>query len=294
MNLNIKRMKSVLLLLILFMVTQLWSQSSQSGMDQTNILEKLMVLEVNPEKRAQEDWLVTHPAIDAGIYRSGEKELVLSNGLVSRTIRLVPNGASVSLKNLVTREEYIRSVKPEALVTIDGVSFPVGGLSGQKEHGYLLSEWLTEMVPMENAFQLQDFEIRDLTPAIHWERSRWIHSTQWEQQGKEVVFFYTHEKPGLDGITVQVHYEIYDDLPLISKWIVVKNRGEDKAKINHFTSEIIAHPEKNNYVDEPARWDLPNLYLENDYAFGGFTYMESPNAISWETDPEYTSQVNWE
>jgi hypothetical protein len=109
-----------------------------------------------------------------------------------------------------------------------------------------------------------------------------------------VIFTYEHPKPELVGVTVEVHYQIYDKLPLLSKWIVVNNGGSRSIRIDHFTSEIIAHPEKNNYVDIPARWDLPNLYLENDYAFGGFTYMESPNTISWETDPEYTSQVNWE
>jgi hypothetical protein len=91
-----------------------------------------------------------------------------------------------------------------------------------------------------------------------------------------------------------VHYEIYDNIPLLGKWLEVKNESGKSIRIRHFTSEIIAHPEKNNYVDIPARWDYPNLYLENDYAFGGFTYMESPNTISWETDPEYSSQVNWE
>jgi len=240
---------------------------------------------------AKNDWLLQAPGTEAAVYQS-DKEVILSNGLISRTIRLVPNAATVGLKNLLTGEEYIRSVKAEALLTIDGRSYPVGGLDGQKEHGYLKQEWLEDMSSPLNSFEFRELEIRELDPGLHWERKRWASSTQWERRGKEVIFHYTH--PNLPGIKVEVHYEIFEGLPLLGKWIEVKNEGEQNIRIDHFTSEIIAHPEKNNYVDEPSRWDLPNLYLENDYAFGGFTYVESPNAIHWELDPEYTSQVNWE
>ncbi len=243
---------------------------------------------------AQKDWLIEAPEIKSVVHQLGEKEVILSNGLISRTIRLTPNAATVSLRNLVTQEEYIRSVKPEAFVTISGISYPIGGLSGQKEHGYLKSEWLEEMKSLENSFNYRSMEIRELNKHIQWKQTRWISSSQWEKRGKEVIFTYDHPSPSLSGVTVEVHYEIYDHLPLMCKWILVKNQGSEEVRIDHFTSEIIAHPEQNNYVDEPARWDLPNLYLENDFAFGGFTYLESPNAIHWEIDPKYTSQVNWE
>ena len=264
-----------ILLSTLLLSVSLWSQDNQSV--------KLAV--------ADKDWLIGTPDTEARAYIS-DKEVVLANGLVSRTIHTIPNAATVGLKNLVTGEEFIRSVKPEALLSIDGTSYPIGGLEGQKEHGYLKREWLDEMTSPENAFEYTDLEILDLEPGLDWEQRRWIPSTQWERKGMEAVFHYTH--PGLEGIIVKIHYEIYDGLPLMSKWIEVINAGSQSIRIDHFTGEIIAHPEKNNYVDEPSRWDLPNLYLENDYAFGGFTYVESPNSIYWELDPDYTSQVNWE
>jgi hypothetical protein len=268
-------MRTTFLLFLLFFTTHIWSQTDQR--------KQLPI--------SKTDWLIESPEVRSQVSLDAN-EVVLANGLISRTIHLVPNAATVGMKNLVTGEEYIRSVKPEAMVTIDGISYSIGGLAGQKEHGYLKPEWLEEMQSIENAFQLQGVEIEEMKPSLPWEQTRWIPSTQWERKGKEVIFTYEH--PKLRAIAVEVHYEIYDHLPLLGKWIRVINRGLKSIHIDHFTSEIIAHPEKNNYVDEPSRWDLPNLYLENDYAFGGFTYMESPNTISWETDPEYSSQVNWE
>jgi hypothetical protein len=268
--------KSCFSLLFTLLLSQpLWSQSTQA--------KQLPV--------AAKDWLIETPDIRAQVFQD-EKEVILFNGLVSRTIRIVPNAATVGFRNLVTGEEFIRSVKAEALLNIDGTSYPVGGLAGQKEHGYLKHAWLDEMTSPENAFEFTKLDIRDVDSGLYWKRKRWISSTQWERTGKEAVFHYSH--PRLEGIHVKVHYEIYDALPLMGKWIEVVNEGSQSIRIDHFTGEIIAHPEKNNYVDIPARWDYPNLYLENDYAFGGFTYMESPNTISWETDPDYTSQVNWE
>jgi len=257
----------LILLLLLLNVISTWSQTEGS---------KLIPV-------AEADWLIETPETKAQVFKN-EKEVILANGLVSRTIRIVPNAATVGLKNLVTEEEYIRSVKPEALVSIDGTSYPVGGLSGQKEHGYLKMEWLDHMTSMENSFEFKELEVRELGPGLRWEKKRWIPSTQWERSGKEVIFTYTHPDSVLEGIRVDVHYEIFDHLPLLGKWIEVRNSGSRSIRIDHFTGEIIAHPEKNNYVDEPSRWDLPNLYLENDYAFGGFTYVESPNAIHWGPD----------
>lgn len=259
-----------------------------------DIRVKLMQLnEAGPEV-ATVDWLIETPSQTATISRSGEKDLILSNGLISRSFRLFPNVSSHSLKNLVTGEEYIRSPKAEAELLIDGISYPVGGLKGQPEHGYFLTKWLDQMQALENAFVLRDFEVKELSEHISWERSRWIPSTQWERKGLELVLYFTHPGKQLSGVEVELHYEIYHALPLMSKWIVVKNGGDSELLLNHFTSEIIAHPEKNNYVDEPQQWDPPNLYMENDYAFSGFTYAESDRSVSWEYDSTYTSQVNWE
>ncbi len=241
---------------------------------------------------ATKDWLIDNSMYKANVYKKGAKELVLSNGLVSRTFRLTPNFATVSLKNLVTSEEYIRSVKPEALVMIDSVSYPIGGLIGQKEHGYLLPDWLDNMQADSAAFQFLKFEIKDLAERFPWKKTRWASASQWTAKGKEIICYYQH--PKLADITVKIHYEIYDNIPLISKWVTVDNNGNTTVKVNHFTSEIIAHPEKNNFVDIPKTWAYPNLYLENDFAFSGMTYDESNQALTWETDPAYTSQVNWE
>lgn len=290
-------MKHILIsgLLCLFCFLPLQSQSSVLAVDPVqDIQSKLLLLPEAEAEVAVVDWLIETPSQKARVSRIGEKDLVLSNGLISRTFRLYPNMVTHSIRNLVTSEEYLRAVRPEAEVVIDGVTYPVGGMTGQPEHGYFRTEWLDQMQAMDKAFVLSDFEVKELREHISWEQSRWIPTTQWERKGQEVVFHYAYPGKELAGVEVEVHYEIYDALPLMSKWIVLKNGGVSEILLDHFTSEIIAHPEKNNYVDEPHHWDLPNLYMENDFAFSGFTYAESDRSVTWEYDSTYSSQVNWE
>ena len=69
------------------------------------------------------DWLVADVDRPARLYRRGSgtsAELVLCNGLVSRTWRLAPNGATVGLDHLTANASLLRGVKPEATVSIDG------------------------------------------------------------------------------------------------------------------------------------------------------------------------------
>ena len=96
------------------------------------------------------------------------------------------------------------------------------------------------------------------------------------------------------GVAVEVHYELFDGLPLLSKWIVVRNDATNAVRLNSFASEILAAVEYESYVDANPRWDWPNLYVETDYAFGGMGSKSGNRGVRWLPDPQYKSQVNYE
>ncbi|MEL6670677.1 MAG: alpha-galactosidase [Bacteroidota bacterium] len=272
---------------------------SLSGQDTRDLLQGILAyqfraFETSAIPAAEADWLVHNLSNKPTLSRLDERTLVLHNGLVSRTFWLGENLACTSIKNLRSEEEYLRAVKPEAWLMIDSVSYPVGGLIGQPERGYLRPDWLSAMKREDSAFHLVSIESQALKPHIPWKKRRWTPKTQWKQQGLEVIFTYQHHQSALAGIKVAVHYQLFAGLPLIAKWIEVDNQSPKRIHLNHFASEVLAFHEQNNYVDNPDQWDKPRFHLENDYAFGGFTYAESDQAISWESDPEYTSQVNWD
>src|SRR5690606_31888621 len=96
----------------------------------------------------------------------------LSNGLIRRTWRVHPNGACVEFDNLMTGEAMLRSVRPEARVTIDGVRYDVGGLVGQPNHAYLTDEWRAGLEANEGAFQLVNIEVAQPKERFAWGRAR--------------------------------------------------------------------------------------------------------------------------
>lgn len=458
-----------------------------------------------------EDWLIEEINSKAALYSTQEGYLVFSNGLVSRTFSLEPNGATVGLENLQSEESFLRSVRPEAEVQIDGINFQVGGLTSQPIHNYLLPEWLREMKSIPGSFRFKNYKIEETRERFPWQkRLEWIPKDMpWPAPGKELIFSYMlddraieiiserslnddsrtvlfidnfeslndnweryeskadhrnsfsnegkageimalsntavfaekpiisgaeiflvkinpgtdkslswgpgmglvfddhvikinlrpnqnqfgffngdneiniagmksgqsvwlrlelnknkvlasysydkskwidvgeatlskrpktvrvgkmdwsgkfsdHEDKGSRGrchieefqmlgaakeeiknnsvdrnnylkdITVNVHYELYDGLPVFCKWITVHNNSGKTIRIDKYKSEILAVTEPESIVDPAENWLLPNITIETDYNFGG---MSSENilhsSVAWNDDPLYKTQVNY-
>lgn len=119
------------------------------------------------------DYLINGSSFEARAGRSADgREIVLDNGLVRRTWRLAPNGACVGYDNLMTGQSMLRSVRPEARVTIDGVAYAVGGLTGQPNHAYLTPEWLDAMIADPSAMRLVGVEVGEPAERFAWGRRR--------------------------------------------------------------------------------------------------------------------------
>lgn len=119
------------------------------------------------------DWLIDGSPYKAGVYRTDHPhEIVLHNGLVRRTFRIAPNGATVGLDNLMTGQAILRGAKPEAIVTINGARYEVGGLTGQPNYAYLLPEWLDQMRAAPGAFRFVGFHVGRPAERFAWKRVR--------------------------------------------------------------------------------------------------------------------------
>lgn len=93
---------------------------------------------------------------------------------------------------------------------------------------------------------------------------------------------------------VQVHYEIYDGLPLISKWLTISNGTTGSVRLNRLVSEILAVVETESIVDDAPAWLTPqNLIVETDYTFGGMSGPNHSAGVHWGPDPLYPTQVNY-
>ncbi len=288
-----------ILIISLFVVISAFDVKSQSvehkflktenGFDISKLPEPDSVYIVGVDQ----DWLVKKVDLPAGIFKGeNNKEIIISNGLISRTFRIVPNCATVDFVNLVNGETLIRGVRPEALITLNGKEYQIGGLDGQIEYGYLKREWLDGMTNPENSFQLTEIETIDtITPRIDWKNRRWSRIKKGPVKGKSLVFTYKHKK--FPGLTVKIHYNIYDGIPLISKWMTVTNNGDKDLNIDEYVSEVLAFVEAESAVNKDKGWHTPNIHIESDYEFNAMNMEYANKVVNWEKDDKYTSQVNY-
>ena len=252
----------------------------------------------NQEKLFSGDWLVAPVLQKAQVYKSGDsKDIILYNGLVKRTFRLAPNVVNFDYKNMITGQQLLRAVMPEAVVAINGTEYNVGGLYGQKEKAYLLPEWLDNFTKGDNDFQFVNFEIHLLKPFINWKAGSWWASNTKHAEGKLVSFNYKNNLPQLKNVLVTVHYALYDGLPLIAKWVTIENRGTSSFKIDRVKNEVLAVVEEESAViGKPELMKKQQgLYIETNYAFNNaMRYNISDQTTHWKIDSSYTSQVNYD
>lgn len=253
------------------------------------------------EGTATGDWLVRDIPQKAGIHRTPDGQgMALSNGLLRRTFRTTPNAATVGLDNLVTGEAYLRGVKPEAVVTINGRRFEVGGLKGQPNYAFLRAEWLPALSAAPDAMRFSGFTTGPTEERFAWKRvRRHAPDAAWPPPGARLSMEYAMpeemEAPWSD-VRVTVHYEMYDGMPLYSKWITVHNGGGKPVLLDGFISETLAAVERSSDVeDREGVGTPPNLHVETDYAFLAMSPLNAGrHAFRWMPDPDYETQVNYE
>ena len=241
------------------------------------------------------DWLVKPVAETARCFRTGTpNELVLANGLVARTFRLAPNAATIGIEEQRHGTALLRGVKPEATIEIDGKQYNVGGLTGQPDLAYLKAEWIDSLQADPAAFRFTGFDVGNPVAPFDWKRVRPAADLPWPPRGVALTLHFAAPEGGPAGVSVDVHYELYDGIPVFAKWLSVKNGGNSAIRINRFNSDVLAVVEEESIVDEPGRFLPPqSIQLESDYAFKGSDATTANRVTQWIPDPEYTTQVNY-
>lgn len=241
---------------------------------------------------SEKDWLLDATPFQAGLFRSADTALLqLSNGLIRRSFRLAPNLATVGLDNLMNGENLLRGVKPEALVTLNGKTYAVGGLKGQSNYAFLRPQDLDQLSLDAEALRFQDYEVGPIEAPFPWKQLRHhAKDAAWPPKGVHLRLDFAGP-----ACAVSVHYEMYDGIPVFAKWLTVKNTGTKSFVIDDFTSEILAAVEFGSAVETREYGiESPNIHVETDYAFASFNVEDANHhVVHWEADPDYNSQVNY-
>lgn len=243
------------------------------------------------------DWLLDPAPFRAAVREQGRR-LILENGIARRVFALDKNAACIAFDDLRGQQSLLRAVRPEARVTLDGVDYAVGGVVGQPNHAYLTEEWLAAMEVGDAAFRFVGHQIVPVRERLRWKRVRHhAPDVSWPPTGVGLRLDFAAPAGAHADVRVSVHYELYDGVPALSKWIEVHNAGGRPVELDRCTVECLAVVEHANWVEHRAGVEQPVprcLHVETDFAFGGFNHENANrHTVHWRTDPEYSSQVNW-
>jgi hypothetical protein len=260
------------------------------------LIQNLPALTSDQALHVQSDWLTQSTTRKATVYRgTATNEILLDNGLIRRAFCLTPNAATIGLDNRSTGASLLRGIKPEAIIELDGQTYAIGGLLGQPDYAYLDPAWLGQMTNDPAAFQFAGFKVGPIEPRFPWKRARRSAPSLWPPAGVMLTLVFHGPSPLGDQLVVNVHYELYDGLPVLSKWLEVENHAGRFIMLNRFTSEILAAVEGDSAVDSrrPGEWRLPLIHVQTDYSFAGMDHRTATRTVEWIPDPHYTSQVNY-
>ncbi|MFN5252721.1 MAG: alpha-galactosidase [Chitinophagaceae bacterium] len=243
---------------------------------------------------AQTDWLI-QPIQQKANINIQDNYIELNNGLAKRIFYIGPNIACIDYTNLSNGQQLLRSIEPEARVVMDGQMYNIGGLIGQTEKAYLIKGSEKKLLSDNNAFQFKGYHIDTIAHYIQWKSTTW-NSNKKQAKGKSIRFDFIAPNNHLSNLTISVHYNLYDGIPLITKWIEIKNNGEQKVKINRVVNEVLGLVEEESaVVGKPEVMKKQHgIYVETNYAFNNaMRYDISDQTTHWKIDSSYTSQVNY-
>lgn len=207
-------------------------------------------------------------------------QVVLENDFVRRVVRTEPFVGTTSFTRRETRQEFIRTIEPEAKVVVDGVEYWLGGIASVPNKAFLTDEWIEAAAPSPKSLRLAGVtQVQPASPIPHE-----VGGKRWQPKGQACRLEFDHA-----DFTAVVTLEITDALPAIGKLVTVTPKPGKSITVNQIVTERLSMVEGESEVERNNRWRLPNVTVATDLAFGG-----NPGASTfWETDESYETQVNY-
>lgn len=240
-----------------------------------------------------QDWLIDQTIRKAEVTVSNET-LILSNGLIQKSFFLSPNLVAYDFLNKMTGEQILRTILPEAKIKLNNQEYFIGGELDYSEKAYFKENWKSHIRVGKNNFQFKNYTIEEIKPSFPFKITNWTSTNQYGSGKKVNLLFFHPDFPELDLFII---YEIFDNIPLISKSVELKNHSKETIQINQVSNEYLAVVEEESAVVGATDIMKTNhqLYIESNFSFNNSMHPEISNqSTHWLMDTSYTSQVNYQ
>ncbi len=229
------------------------------------------------EQPAATDWLVHPPAQASNIQICADEkyqsaQILITNGLVSRTFHVADgNLGCISLRRIDKGLEFIRAIKPEVRVCLDGNWIEIGGLAGAPDEAFFTPAWLPLLHSKDHAFRLVGMEVGGCVKPYEWQpKCNAPENIAWPARGRRLTFNFMAPASGpYKGTGAAVSYEIYDGMPVMMKTFKFINKSGKETVVTSFEGEHLAVQPGNSAL----------LHVESDYSFGTANFSETSSGL---------------
>ena len=228
--------------------------------------------------------------MQVNIEKNSEGNIVIDNGLILREFTTNPTFGTTDYVSLCAHKSLLRSLNPEGYIVLDSTTYPIGGLTQTGHHSFINH---SRMSVLDNAFEMVNYTIGSPIAPYPWTPGcrHAPSNVSWPPEGKILtVLFKPPAKvasPSHAGILVYVNYELYQGVPILAKWMTVKNTMNTPVQVTAITIEVLgtnkpyapqglspqAQPWEHDLTATTVSW----LYVEANIPHGA--------SITWESDP---------
>jgi hypothetical protein len=265
------------------------------------LLAGLLIHAVSATRRVNDlDWLVDDVKSILPVSCSAKDTISLSNGLVELEFTIFPDFGKIDMRSYISDDTHIlRAVNPEGQFTLDGVTYSIGGLTGQQQFAYFNRSG--ESINLQRrpdvdsggvvVMHFVSFAIGEPIAPYEWTPGSRFASKDlsWPPKGKrlEVCFKFNGDLVGKgivpaahESLLVKVNYEMYDGLPIWTKYISIENCQD--CVLETITLEKLA---VNRPFSPSVYWGNPPSSDLTDYGllFVAPSFVKSTN-ITWTVD----------
>jgi hypothetical protein len=240
---------------------------------------------------ASVDWLI-EDAGKAAVDFDGAT-IRLGNGLVERVFTLKPAFGVIDFVLNATDElggeqSMLRAIKPDTVVVLDGHPYAVGGLGQQSTFLAYLNRSDLQLSSDPGAFQYLNHTVSAPEAPFPWTPgSRGSpKELSWPPKGVHLAVSFRappSAPPAHQNVTIVVHYELFDGIPLIAKWVSVSSSGGAAVVSGVTVEQLSVLPPFGPYIthgslspgaayngaaDQSSNAPPPLLFAKSDQAHG--------------------------
>lgn len=189
------------------------------------------------------DWLITNLGIQPTFQQNKDGTFTLSNGLVSRTFTFSaplgsgPGFGTVDMYSFTSETSLLRAIDVEGYVTLDNTTYALGTLiqNGTDFHGYL-NRSATGLNYNGAGWDAVSYSLGNPVAPFPWTPGTRgsPKSAQWPPIGLQLAVQLrapATAPASHKAVSIQLVYEMYPNIPLITKWMVINSTSSAAAGV---------------------------------------------------------------